>query len=79
MSEKLLAGIVAVTVVAPLCAVCVLGPAVIASVFMGIAAWFGDFDSIVTASLVLVVGVAVFAVLRIRKRALLKPAEEMSQ
>lgn len=81
MSEKLLAGLVTAVVIAPLCTVCVLGPAVIASIFTGIAAWFGGFNALVAAGLALVAGITIFAVVRKRRarRALAKPAGEMSQ
>lgn len=81
MSDKLLAGIVTAAVIAPLCSVCVLGPAVIASVFSGVAAWFGGFDPVVTTALVLVAGLAVYGFIRKRgeKRALAAQPEEASQ
>lgn len=81
MSEKLLAGLVAAVAIAPLCAVCVLGPAVIASIFTGIAAWLGGFDVIVASGLVLGAGVAVFAVFRKRRAqpASAEPAGETNQ
>lgn len=67
MNEKLLAGLVAAVAIAPLCAVCILGPAVIASIFTGIAAGLGGFDVAVTAGLAFVAGIAVLAILRKRK------------
>jgi len=81
VNEKLLAGLVAAVAIAPLCAVCILGPAAIASTFTGIAAWFGGFDAIVTAGLVLIAGFAVFAVVRKRgmQGAPAKAAGETSQ
>lgn len=79
MGEKLLAGVVTATAIAPLCAVCILGPAVIASIFTGIAALFGGFDAMVTVGLVLVAGIGVLAAVRRRKGAPARPVEEMSQ
>lgn len=67
MSEKLLAGLLATVAIAPLCAVCVLGPAVIASIFTGIAAWLGGLDAIVAASVFLAAGLAVYGFVRMRK------------
>ena len=67
MSEKLLAGLVAGFAIAPLCAVCVLGPAAIVSGFTGVAAWFGGFDVFVTVGLVLLAGLAAYGF--VRKRA----------
>ena len=60
MGEKLTAWFVTAAVIAPVCAACVLGPAVIVSIFAGIAAWFGNLDPVVTAGLVLVTGIAVY-------------------
>ncbi len=66
MNQKLLAGLAAAAVLAPACAVCILGPAVIVSIFAGLAAWFGGFDATVTAGLVLAVGIAVYGFFRKR-------------
>lgn len=81
MSEKPIAGLAAAIVIAPLCAVCVLGPAVIASIFTGVAAWLGGFGAIVTASMVLIAGTAVYGFVRKRKLrgAPPQPTGEMSQ
>ena len=81
MSEKVLAGFVAVAVVAPVCALCLLGPAVIVSIFTGISAWLGGFDWIVATGLAFVGGVAVLAIVRGRKaqRALAILAEGMNR
>ena len=66
MNEKLLAGFVAAVAIAPLCAVCSVGPAVIGSIFTGIAAELGGFDVVVTAGLAFVVGITVLAIVRKR-------------
>lgn len=81
MNEKLLAGLVAAVAIAPLCAVCILGPAVIASIFTGIAAGLGGFDVVVTAGLAFVAGITVLAIVRKRKglRTPAKPAGETNQ
>ncbi len=80
MSEKLLAGLAAAVVIAPLCVLCVLGPTVIASMVTGITAWFGGFDPVVTLALALVAGMAVFVIVREQRarRAPVKPAREIS-
>lgn len=67
MGEKLTAWFVTAALIAPVCAVCVLGPAVIASMFAGVVGWFGGLGAIGTAGLVLVAGGAVFALFRRRK------------
>jgi hypothetical protein len=72
MGEKLVAGLVTAAVVAPICAVCVLGPAVLASIFAGITGWLGGFDPIVTTGLVLAAGIAVYGIVR-RHRAQRSP------
>lgn len=81
MNEKLLAGLVAAVAIAPLCAVCILGPAVIASIFTGIAARLGGFDVAVTAGLAFVAGITVLAIVRKRKgrRTPAMPAGETNQ
>ncbi len=72
MGEKLTAYIVTAAVIAPVCAACILGPAVFVSVFAGLAGWFGGLSAITTAGLVLVVGIAVYEIIR-RRRARRSP------
>lgn len=81
MSEKLLAGVVAAAVIAPLCATCILGPALLASFFTGITAWFGGLDPVVTTALALVAGLAVYGFIRKRRarQSLAVPAGEARQ
>ncbi len=67
MNEKLTAGIVTAAAIAPVCALCILGPAVLGSMIAGIAGWFGGLSAITTAGLVLVAGIAVFEITRRRK------------
>ncbi len=62
MSEKLIAGLVTAAVITPVCAVCVLGPAVLASIFAGVTGWLGGFGPVVTAGLVLVAGTAAYGI-----------------
>lgn len=81
MSEKLLAGLATAAVVAPLCSVCILGPAVMASVFTGAVAWFSGFDTLLVAGLVVLAGVGALLVVRDRRsqRARASAAEETGQ
>lgn len=81
MSEKLFAGLATTVVLAPVCVVCVLGPAVIASIFTGVAAWLGGFDAIVTTGLVLIAGVAIYGFIRKRgaRRNPVEPTGEARQ
>ncbi len=72
MGEKLTAWIVTAAVIAPVCAACILGPVVFFSVFAGLAGWFGGLSAITTAGLVLVVGIAVYEIIR-RRRARRSP------
>ena len=67
MGDKLVAGLVTAAVVAPVCALCVLGPAILTSMFAGIAGWLGGFDPVVTTGLVLVAGIAVYGIVRRRR------------
>jgi membrane protein implicated in regulation of membrane protease activity len=81
MDDKLLAGLGTAAAIAPLCALCILGPAAIAAMFTGAAGWLGGFDAALTAGLVMVAGIAVFAMVRRRnaQRVPAKPAGEVGR
>jgi len=64
MNEKLVAGIVATAGIAPLCAVCVLGPAAIGSILTGAFAWLGGAGSLLTVALMVAAGLLVYRTLR---------------
>lgn len=64
MNEKLMAGIVTAAGIAPLCAVCVLGPAVIGSAFAGAFAWLGGFGPLLTVAVMVAAGLLVYRTLR---------------
>lgn len=68
MSEKLIAGIVTAAVVAPLCAVCVLGLAAIGSVLAGAFAWIGGAGPLLTLALMVAAGLLVYRTLRRRRQ-----------
>jgi hypothetical protein len=71
MSEKLAVVIVSAAGILPICAVCILGPAAIGSLFAGAAGWLGGFGPLVTAALMIAAGVLVYRhILRRRTRAL---------
>jgi membrane protein implicated in regulation of membrane protease activity len=72
MGEKLVAGFVTAAVIAPLCAACILGPAVFVSIFAGIVGWFGGLDTVATTGLVLVTGIVAYGLIR-RRRAQRSP------
>lgn len=78
MSDKRLAGVITAAAIVPLCTLCILGPALIASFFTGITAWFGGLDLLVTTALAVVAGVVVYGFIRKRdtRRALSKPIGE---
>lgn len=56
MGEKLVAGLVTAAVISPVCAVCVLGPAAIGSLFAGIFGWLGGFEPLPTIALMTAAG-----------------------
>lgn len=68
MSDKLLAGFVTAAVVAPICSVCVLGPAAVGSLLMGGVAWFGGAGPLLTLALMAAMGVLVVRTLRRRRQ-----------
>jgi hypothetical protein len=80
MSEKLAVGLLTAAIVLPLCAVCILGPVIVGSIFAGIAGWLGGFGPVAVTGLSLVTGIAVYAAVRRRKEqcALLSPKAEVS-
>lgn len=67
MNEKLAAWLVTAAVIAPACAACILGPAVIASIFAGVAGWLGGLGAIATAGLAIVMGIVVYGIIRRRR------------
>ncbi len=67
MSDKLMAGLVAAAAVAPICAVCVLGPAAVGSMFVGVLGWLGGAGPVLTIGLMAVGGALVYRTARRRK------------
>ncbi len=51
MGEKIIAILVAAAVIAPLCAVCILGPVFFGSAVAWLLGWIGGFDLLVTSGL----------------------------
>ncbi len=77
MGEKFVAGIVAAAAIAPVCAVCILGPAVVGSLFAGAFGWFGDFGPLGTIALMLAAGAGVLVTRDfIRRRRQARPNRE---
>ncbi len=66
--NKLVAGFVAFAVVLPICAVCVLGPAAIGAVLIGVVAWLGGAGGVLTIGLTIAAGLMIYRTMR-RSRA----------
>ena len=63
MNDKLLAGIVTGVVVAPLCSVCILGPAFVGVLIGGALGWIADLRPVVTIGLAIVGTILVYSFL----------------
>ncbi len=68
MGEKLSAGIVTTALVAPICAVCIMGPAFLASMFAGINGWFGGLSPPLTTGLAIIAAIVVYGLLSRKMR-----------
>ncbi len=69
MDDKPIAMLVAAAVVAPLCALCILGPVVLGSAVAGVFAWFGGFDPVAALGLAVIGAILAYAVVkRIKKK-----------
>ncbi len=68
MSEKLLAGLTTAAVIAPLCALCVLGPAVLGSLLAGAFGWFGGLGPGVTVGGAIIAAILIYRLVRRSKR-----------
>ncbi len=67
MSDKPIAMLVTAAAIAPICALCVLGPAVLGSLLAGAFAWLGDAGPVLTIGLTIVAGLLVYRTIRKRK------------
>ena len=67
MGGKLLAGLVTAAVVAPVCAVCILGPAFLGSAFGWALGWSSGLDPLATLATAVVAGLAVTGLVRWRR------------
>ncbi len=67
MSDKPIAMLVTAAAIVPICALCVLGPAVLGSLLVGAFAWLGDAGPVLTIGLMIVAGLLVHRTLRRRK------------
>lgn len=76
MSDKLIAGLVTAVAVAPVCAVCIFGPAALASAAAGIAGWLGGLDPVVITGLAVLAGIAAYGVVHRRRSRRVGPSQE---
>ncbi len=68
MNDKFVAGLVGAIAIAPICAVCILGPAAAVSVVAGAAGWLGGAGPVLTIGIMLAAGALAWRTLRRRKR-----------
>lgn len=68
MNDKLVAGLVTAVVIAPICAVCILGPALLGSVLVGAFGWIAGLSPVATAGLAIVGAILVYGYFNRRKR-----------
>ena len=73
MGEKLIAGIVTAAAIAPICAVCILGPAAVVSLFAGAFGWLGDFGPLGTLALMIAAGAGVLVTRHFSRRRMRAP------
>ncbi len=64
MSDKPVAGLVAAVAIAPVVALCCLGPAFLGSAVAWVSGWFSGLDPVTTTALAIVAAVLVIALLR---------------
>ncbi len=67
MSDKPIAMLVTAVGIAPIYALCVLGPAVLGSLLAGTFAWLGGTGPVLTIGLMIVAGLLVYRTIRRRK------------
>ena len=67
MSDKPIAMLVTAAAIAPICALCVLGPAVLGSLLAGTFAWLGGTGPVLTMGLMIVAGLLVHRTIRRRQ------------
>ena len=75
MNEKLIAGLVTAAGIAPLCAVCVLGPTAVGAVLAGTLGWLGGAGLPLTVALMFAVGLLVYRGVHRRHRRNVAPVE----
>lgn len=78
MDEKLVAGFVTAGAVSPICAVCIVGPAAIGSLFAGLFGWLGGFEPLATVALMIAAAALVHRDFRRRRTRALGPQGKAS-
>jgi len=73
MGEKLVAGIVTAAAIAPVCAVCILGPAAIGSLFAGAFGWLGGFGPLATIAFMIAAGAGILVARDFSRRKMRTP------
>lgn len=73
MGAKLVTGIVTAAAIAPICAVCILGPAAIGSLFAGAFGWLGDFGPLGTIALMIAAAAGVLVTRHFARRRIRAP------
>lgn len=64
MNDKLIAGLVAAVMVAPICAACILGPVFMGSIVAGAWGWLGGLGLAAATGLAVTAGVLVYGLIR---------------
>ncbi len=67
MSDKPVAGLVTAAAIAPLLAVCCLGPTVVAAAFAWVAGWFSGANAVTATGLAILAAIAAYGFVRRRK------------
>ncbi len=67
MSDKPITMLVTAVGIAPICALCILGPAVLVSLLAGTFGWLGATGPVLTIGLMIVAGLLVYRTIRRRK------------
>ena len=67
MSDKFVAGLVTAVAIAPICALCLLGPAVAVSLIGGAAGWLGGAGPVLSIGIMLAMAALVWRTLRRRE------------
>ena len=73
MVAKFGAGIATAAAIAPICAVCILGPAAVGSLFAGAFGWLGDFGPLGTVAMMIAAGAGVLVTRHFSRRRMRAP------